>query len=134
MAAVKGVGITALDAGTAKPLNNEVGKKRVWTDVYEAAALASGSTIEMAKLPIGSKIVGAKIYIDALGASSTLALGDATSGTRYMGATASVTAGVLTANLVDGIGFESTTVTDILITTGGASITGTIKVVIEYLV
>lgn len=132
MASVKGVNITKIDDNTGKLSKTEVGKLKVFVDTYEAASLVAGSDITVARLPQDSTILDAAVYHDALGASSTLILGDVTDPNRYITAGSTASAGVLRMNAVDGVGFENTTETDILLTTAGATITGTIKVVIKY--
>ena len=113
------------------------GKVRVITDTYEAVAIALGSTIKMGKpLPVGARILNIKLAFDALGGSSTLAVGDAVSAARFMAAGSSASAGIrdmADETTVDGLLFEvlSTTV-DIIITVAGAAITGTIKIIVEY--
>ncbi len=140
MAAVKGVNNTkAADPTAANIANPGVlgGKKRVMVDKYEASSLASGSTIAVGKtLPVGAIITGIQLAYDALGASSTLAVGDAGSASRYMAAASSASAGQRGTIDVDGLGYAvtGTNDTDIIITTGGASITGTISIAIEYAV
>lgn len=134
MASVKGVNITALDDGTGKLSKIEKGKERVFIDTYEASSLASGSDITICRLPKNSAVVDAVIYHDALGGSSTLSLGDADDVDRYITAGSSASAGALRMNAVDGCGFENANGVDLIVTTGGASITGTLKVVVKYLV
>lgn len=134
MASVKGVNITALDDGTGKVSKLEKGKVRVFVDTYEASSLASGSDITIARLPQNSAVIDAAVYHDALGGSSTLILGDASDDNRYITAGSTSSAGVLRMNAVDGCGYENTAETDLILTTGGATISGTIKTVIKYTV
>jgi hypothetical protein len=133
MTAVVAANMTLLDAGTGKALKTEAGKAYVWTDTYEAASLVAGSTIAICDLPIDSSVIGVKLYIDALGASSTLIVGDVADPDRYLKAISSATAGLLEGKAVDGIGFVNTSKTRLYITTAGATISGTIKAVITYL-
>ena len=133
MASVNGVNVTAIAANTKIDKYN-VGKLHCFVEEYEASALASGSAITIGALPKDAALVDAVILTDALGASSTLALGDAASPTRYIAATSSASAGAIRLSKVDGLRYEVTEATDLLVTTGGASITGTIKVVITYIV
>lgn len=134
MASVKGVNITALDAGTGKLDKIEHGKVRVFSDTYEASSLAAGSDITIARLPKNSAVVDIALYHDALGASSTLSVGDSGDADRYVLAGSTSSAGVLRMDAVDGCGYENTAQTDLLITTAGATISGTIKIVVKYLV
>lgn len=134
MASVKGVNITKLDDATGKLAKTELGRVRVWTDTFTATGEAIGSDITIARLPKNSSVVGAKVYHAALGASSTLILGDSDDDNRYITAGSTSSAGVLTLNAVGGIGYENTADTDLVLTTAGGTVTGTIKVVIEYLV
>ena len=134
MASVKGVNITALDDSGSKLSKIENGKERVWVETYEAASLASGSDITVCRLPKNSAVVDAVIYNDALGGSSTLSLGDADDADRYITAGSTSSAGALRMNAVNGAGYENTAQTDLIVTTAGATISGTIKVVVKYLV
>lgn len=137
MSSVKGENITVLDT---KPVvypsaADFGGVVRVQHDTYEASGLASGSDITVARLPKGAIVHGFHIQHDALGSGVTLALGVSGATTRYMGATAAATAGHLgheTDGAIGGIGVELTAETDIIITTGGASATGTIECSIFY--
>ena len=113
------------------------GRKRVWYDTYEAASLASGSDITFARLPKGATIYIVKLLCDALGSSVTLDVGDSADADRYITATAAASAGVISMHndgAIGGVGFEQTAETDILITTGGAAATGTIKCMVFYVV
>ena len=108
-------------------------KQRVWTDSYEAAALAAG-TIVIADLPVGAKVQEIVVYHDALGAI-TLDIGDSTDASRYIAAPASVAAaGAFTNDTVDGFNYVIGTNADdnlILLTNSGAA-TGTIKTAVKY--
>lgn len=115
------------------------GRLRVQYDSYEAAALASGSTIAVAKLPAGTHVVGWMLQTDALGSGVTLALGDSGDADRLMAATsfASATTKSSFANgfpIATGPGFITTAETTINLTTAGASATGTIYSWIFYTV
>lgn len=137
MASVKGENITILDTKpVAYPSSADFGGiLRVQHDTYEAAALSSGSSITVARLPKGAVVHGFHIQHDALGSSVTLALGVSGATTRYMGASAAASAGHLgheTDGAIGGIGVALTAETDIIITTGGAAATGTIECTIFY--
>jgi len=139
MASVKGVNFTNL---TADPIvkieaGEHFGNLRVQFDSYEASSLASGSDISVARLPKGAKVYEIIIHHDALGASSTIKVGDSSDDDRYIAATSTATAGKLVMSedgAIDGFGFEQTAETDVVLTTGGAAISGTIKVAIIYVV
>jgi len=143
MASVKSVAITNLDAvpkvlgdgGNLSPMN-------VWYDTYEASSLASGSDITIGKVPAGATIHDVIVKADALGASSTLTVGDSGDADRYLAAVGtwnaagqcqSMLAGSTAPNTaVAGLAYKITDATDIVITTGGASITGTIYFWVYY--
>ena len=139
MASVKGVNFTNI---TATPQVNAdssewTGKLRVQFDTFEASSLASGSDISVARLPSGAKVYDVAIHNDALGSGVTLAVGDSADADRYITATAAANAGVISMHndgAIDGFGFEQTAETDILITTGGGSASGTIKMKVVYAV
>ena len=137
MASVKSVAITNLDAVPA--VNSDGGNlspMMVWHDTYEASSLGSGSDITIARIPAGATIHDVIIKADALGGSSTLKVGDSGDDDRYLAAVGtwnaagqvqSMLGGSTAANTaVAGLGYKVSSQTDIIITTGGASITGTI--------
>jgi hypothetical protein len=137
MASVKSVAITNLDSVPA--VNADGGNNSpmmVWHDTYEASSLASGSDITIARIPAGATIHDVVIKADALGGSSTLKVGDSGDDDRYLAAVGtwnaagqvqSMLGGSTAANTaVAGLGYKVSSQTDIIITTGGASITGTI--------
>ena len=143
MASVKGVAITNLDAVPA--VNSDGGNlspMMVWHDTYEASSLASGSDITIARIPAGSTIHDVVIKADALGGSSTLKVGDSGDDDRYLAAVGtwnaagqcqSMLAGSTAANTaVAGLGHKVSSATDLKITTGGATISGTIYFWVYY--
>lgn len=139
MSTVYGVTYTkVLAGGTANGINRALlgEKKRSLSDTYEASALEIASTINIGKgLKSGDMIVGGSIYFDALGGSTTLIIGDSDDDNRYLTSTSTSSAGVAHFNAVDGINYVIGTNagdTLILVTTAGAAMTGTIKVVVEY--
>ena len=146
MASVKGGNITNIDATPITKASSEEagGKLRVWHDTYEASSLASGSDITMARLPAGSTVHNVVLKADALGGSSTLIVGDSSDDNRFIdavgtwnvaGQSQSMWAGSSTGApvpAVTGLGYRYTSETDIVITTGGASISGTIFLWVVY--
>ena len=139
MASVKGVNFTNI---TADPVVNAdsgewSGKLRVQFDTFEASSLASGSDISVARLPKGAKVYDIVVHFDAVGGSTTISVGDSGAAARYIAATSTSSAGQMSMSqegAIDGVGYENTAETDVLLTTGGGSITGTIKVVVMYVV
>ena len=148
MASVKSVNITNLDSVPVVLSSSEEvgGKLRVFYDTYEASSLASGSDITVARIPANATIHDVIIKADALGSGVTLSVGDSGSASRYIGVTGtwnvagqtqSMLAGSSTGApvaAVTGLGYRTTASTDILITTGGASATGTIYAWVYYTV
>jgi len=146
MASVNGANITLIEATPITKVSSEEvgGKLRVWHDTYEASSLASGSDITMARLPAGSTIHNVVLKADALGGSSTLIVGDSSDDNRFIdavgtwnvaGQSQSMWAGSSTGApvpAVTGLGYRYTSETDIVITTGGASISGTIFLWVVY--
>lgn len=139
MPAVKGSNISKLTTFPVDyPDPSEIGGRvRVFTDTYAASGLAAASTITIARLPKGARVWDIHIFHDDLGTTSgTLSVGDAGSATRYLSAFATGSAGKQTMTgsngVATGVGFEQTAETDIIITTAGASITGTIRSVVYY--
>ena len=140
MASVKGANLTNMDATPMVKVSSENagGKLRVFHDTYEASSLASGSDITIARIPINATIHDVIIKADALAGSSTLTVGDSGDADRFLGIVGtwnvagqsqSMLAGSSTGAPtppVTGLGYRTTAETDILITTGGATISNTI--------
>ena len=140
MASVKGANLTNMDATPMVKVSSEEagGKLRVFHDTYEASSLASGSDITIARIPINATIHDVIIKADALAGSSTLTVGDSGDADRFLGIVGtwnvagqsqSMLAGSSTGAPtppVTGLGYRTTAETDILITTGGATISNTI--------
>ena len=112
------------------------GKVKVLVDTYTAAALAIAQTIGVGKLRKDSLLVDALINFVALGASSTLSLGDAGSATKYMAAFATSSAGnarlINSPTATQGIGVKMTADTELILTVAGGTITGLIQTAIFY--
>ena len=146
MASVKGVNYTNITADPIVNVDSEQlgGKLRVSYDTYEASSLASGSDITIGRVPANATIIDVVLKWDALGGSSTLKVGDASDDDRYLaavgtwnaaGQTQSMLGGSTAANTaMTGLAYRTTAETDIVITTGGASITGSIHCWVMYTV
>ena len=148
MANVKSVNITNLDAVPAVLASSEEigGKLRVFYDTYEAAALPFGDTITIARIPANATIHDVILKCDALGSGVTMKVGDSGDDDRYLsvvgtwnvaGQSQSMSSGSSTGaptTAVTGIGYRTTAITDIIITTGVANLTGTIFSWVYYTV
>ena len=146
MASVKGVRYTNITADPIVKVDSEVlgGKMRVSYDNYEASSLASGSDITIGRIPTNATIMDVVLKCDALGGSSTLTVGDSGDADRYLaavgtwnaaGQTQSMLGGSTAANTaMTGLGYRTTASTDIIITTGGATISGSIHCWVMYTV
>lgn len=130
------------------------GSLRVARGSYEAAALASGDVIEMFALPNGARILEGTLCHDALGASTTLAVGHAAytnsagssvaaDADEFKAAAASTSAQcvAVAATLALGSGAEVDLDGDeanneyvVTVTMGGAAGTGTIELTMYYVV
>lgn len=141
MSAVKGVYRTLMDTPT--PTNRLDaglfdGRVKASHDYYEASTLAIGSTIDIGgTLPTNCYVIGILLTWDALGAA-TIDVGDDESAARYINDQDVSTAGGVFVPLVDGHGYKvdmttsSTPDNQVVITTAGATISGTIKATIFY--
>ena len=146
MASVKGVNYTNITATPIVKSDSEVagGKVRVSYDNYEASSLASGSDITIGRVPANATVIDVVLKCDALGGSSTLIVGDAADDNRYLaavgtwnaaGQTQSMLGGSTAANTaMTGLGYRTTAEADIIITTGGATISGSIHCWVMYTV
>jgi hypothetical protein len=146
MATYKGVNRTLADTPEGSNIMDpgvQKGKLRTIMDTYEALAAASGSIIEMGEyLPKGARVVEVCLMADALGGSSTLKVGDYEDDDRYIevSSTWNTNNQVQRLNAIAGRQYkvdettEGATSTDrqVIITTGGAAITGTIKIEVTY--
>ena len=139
------LGVNATLAATPTPANRLKpgefdGRVKTFQDTYEASTLAIGSTIKMGpKLPKGAIVLDVELMADALGATHTLAVGDAEDPDRYITATIMNTAQkILHTNAIGGKNYEvdksdSASLDDqITILTAGNTITGTIKCTVRY--
>jgi len=110
-------------------------------DEYEAAALASGSSITSFTPPKGARWagLGQLAWDDMAGAAATVAVGIAGDTDKFLAATdvqsaadkADLDAG---AEAIDALGYEFDGETPIILTTGGGNaITGTLKWVMLFL-
>ena len=146
MSSVKGVNYTNITATPIVKSDSEVagGKVRVSYDSYEASSLASGSDITIGRVPANATIIDVVLKCDALGGSSTLKVGDAADDDRYLAAVGtwnaagqvqSMLGGSTAANTaMTGLGYRTTAETDIIITTGGATISNSIHCWVMYTV
>ena len=144
MATYKGVNKTKADNPTGANILSKGligGNVKVMHDYYEAAGEASGSIIELGHdLPKGAKVLAINLATDDLGNNATLQVGDYEDDDRYYDATdhGAGSAKDVWCDKVDGKGYEvdmttaSTPDSQIIITTGTAAITGTIKISIFY--
>jgi len=139
MADVYGVNTTKVNAGTKDGNWVDQGliksSVKVMSDVYEASALADGSTIGMANLPAGAVVQAVVVSFDALGAGVTVEVGDANTSDLYLSATVATNAGSALGDKVDGVSYVIGTNDgddEILITTGVGASTGTIKLLVLY--
>ena len=146
MASVKGVNYTNITADPIVNVDSEQlgGKLRVSYDTYVASSLAQGSDITIGRVPANATIIDVVLKCDALGGSSTLKVGDASDDDRYLaavgtwnaaGQTQSMLGGSTAANTaMTGLAYRTTAETDIVITTGGAAISGNIHCWVMYTV
>ena len=106
------------------------GKVVSFYDTYEASSLALGSTIYCFRPPKGARWVGyGRLWSRALGTGVTLAVGIPGATGRFLAATAHASATMTelgAAATIDSVGYEFDGATDVIITTGGGSATGTI--------
>lgn len=141
MSAVLGVNYTKANApAPATYMGTEYeGRLKVVMDKYEAASLATGSTIKVGRLNKGETFVTGWVIADDLSSAGTLALGDikASDGStvgdadRYLAATVFTTAGQVTQCTAEA-GREYTATEDLILalTTATEEMTGTIWVIV----
>ena len=100
---------------------------------YEASSTAADTVIEMCKVQAGVTVIGGQVIYDALGSSTTVAVGDSTATTftaAFLAATSSASAGA-TALMTGGKFPKTYTVDDTIdIQVAGATASGTITLVV----
>ena len=84
MTAYNGVQCTAIAAGSNPPVTQVGGRVRCFHETFTYAAQASGSTITVAKLPVGAQILSMVLTTDTSTASCTLEVGDGTTAAKYV--------------------------------------------------
>lgn len=138
MTTYKGAIKTIADAVTSahtNPSGTDQALLHVTQDTYTAAAVVQGSVIEIGtKLPLNAFVYEAILGYAALGANSSLSLGDAEDADRYITNTVTTAAGVVRLNAKTGMNYQAdetdSTNTDrqVLVTVvDTGSITGEIK-------
>jgi len=138
MADYYGVNYTKFNTPTpANKVNgSEYGSGVKWIhDSYEAAGVVKGSSIYIGKVPQGVFILPeSRIYHDALGGSSELAVGTAVAGVELSAAEDTSAAGdIQLGGDVDSFGTATTAETDIIVTVSGSgAITGTLRLSLCY--
>ena len=133
------IGSNILDSGVNK------GQVCAMYDSYEASGLALGSVIQMCDtLPKGALVMEIALITDNLGGSATLDIGDTEDDDRYASAIdisgqattynwPVTTAGANIANLGYVVG-TATSDDQIALTINTSAVTGTIKLVVKYMV
>lgn len=109
-------------------------KVLTWTATFNTET--NGTVYEIGHLPKGVTVLSAAVYHGALGASTTLKLGDVTDDDRYIAAASSATAGKLamTDTLAGGVGYKVAD-SNVILTLGGADTAASdqaVLVIIEY--
>lgn len=140
MATVYGVNKTKMNAGNHQNIisPDEQGARVRWMqDSYEAAGLVKGSSIVMGgKVPQGAQILpGSKVWHDALGGSSEIAVGTAELGVELSASEDTSSAGTVGLNDagVDGFGTKLSSAVDIWVTVSGSgALTGTLRLDLYY--
>lgn len=110
------------------------GKVRVMVDSYEAVSLAAGSTIYIAQLPAYSTVLGiSNVTCDALGSGHTIAAGITGATSKFFAANEFNTAKErVWFDVVDGMHYQPTSATWVILTTASAVVNGTIKSEVYY--
>ena len=126
------------------------GRERVFVGNITLASQASGSTISVARLPLGAIITGIQVITDTSLGSATIALGDVHSGNSAIYAAAqtltstntptrigtAATHGTPIATGYDCVSGASSPYEDVIITTAVAALpsSGSLVVIIEYVI
>ena len=133
MATVYGVNKTLIRAGTGGPERADIGQVKFERDRYEATGEAIATVINVCKdLPKDATILDVTLAHDALGASSTISVGDADDIDRYITASDTSSAGVVRLNNIAGAAYLLSASTPLILTTAGGTVTGSIEVTVYY--
>lgn len=134
MATVKSTTYTAQEDGKmALSQGVAFAPVKVISGEYEASAAASGTIINLCKVPAGAVIHDVIVDTDALGTSSTLKVGDGADDDRYAAATSTATAAQIKAGVNKGYRVGTASGDDLIIATvGGAAITGTVHFTVYF--
>lgn len=136
MATVKSDTFTAQEAGKLT-----MGSGIIDTSVlsmscsYEATALAANDVIDLFRLPKGAVIKDIVVDFDALGASTSIDVGDGADADRFIDGAATTAAGTARLGVIDGRNYRvGTNDGDDVITATmlGAAGTGTIRATVFY--
>ena len=111
MTTYKGVVKTIADAATQEHTNasgrGEGSLLHVTQDIYTAATLVQGSIVEIgSKLPLNAWVYETILGYAALGASTSLSLGDIEDPDRYITNTVTTSAGLVRTNAASGMNYQ----------------------------
>lgn len=95
---------------------------------HTVASDAQNDTVNLCVIPAYTKVIDISVANEALGASTTLSIGDAGSATRYLAATSVTSAGKNSGLLIAGQNYEPTADTIVIATWGGATPTNGAKI------
>ena len=143
---VKSREITLLDSTPARLPSSALfgGPSKFAT--YTAAALAAGALIKMVRLTPGDVVLGGEVYWEAMGSSTVITVGTTDLTSRFMTVCPTVIAkvdqqgsanpGTGRFNVMgtlgqEGIGYEATSETDILIACNDQTFTGRVAMVVQ---
>lgn len=104
------------------------GKVRCFFDTVSVNGIEAASTITIAKLPIGAKVVDVRVWHGALGSGVTLSAGISGAATKFIPATSAAAAGQMSMGEhgtdLTGPLYECTAETSVILTTAGATSAG----------
>lgn len=127
--------MATISASTGTGLRAQAQTLESRTKVYEAAAVPQNDIIEMVQMYKGEVVYEVILDYDALGASSSLSVGDGGAAARYIGTTTTTSAGIarITTAADVGRGYKYTSDDTIDVTVvGSGAITGTVRVTVLY--
>jgi len=131
MADVKGKNRTIIEERKYLDPGTWNARAKVSFDEYEAAGLEAASTITMMTIPKGAKIVGGKVYFDALGTGTAIDVGIAGDPYKYLNGEVTESPGSADIGDVDTL-FKTLEDDETLIVTTTGATTGTIKLMVMY--
>ena len=108
------------------------GRVRCVIDTFTFAGELAGEVINIAKLPIGARVLAIQVLTDGLGGAVTLDVGFAATPAAFVDDLATTAATTTISNLLFGYEIDTAAKQTIIVTTAAAAATGQMDTVVYY--